>query len=165
MSKWTTALAYASAILTLLLSPFAPQQALAAGAVEMQVEHLVKQMIDEYNEAMEKGDPQQWLRYFTDNVRRQSPLSNQQGKQEFSDYYAGEFKAFQVKYVTKKILVSGRSAAVTFDWEGKHKPSGTPVKVDMVAIYDMATSGRFESVSFYFDTVKVAQMFADANSK
>jgi hypothetical protein len=138
--------------------------AFAAGAVEMQVEHILVQTIDEYNQAMEAGDPQSWLRYFTDNVHRHSPLSDQQGKKDFSDYYAWEFKTFQARYVTKKILVSGRSAAVVFDWEGVHKPSGTPVKLEMVGIYEMASSGRFEAVSFYFDTAKAAQLSAAAGA-
>jgi len=153
------------ASILLALPALSPEPALAAGAVEMQVEHLVVQMIDEYNEAMEARDPQQWLRYFTDNVKRHSPLSDQQGKQEFADYYAGEFKNFQARYAVKKILVSGRSAGVAFDWEGVHKPTNTPVKVEMVAIYEMASSGRFESVSFYFDTAKVAQLFTAGGSK
>ena len=142
------------------LCMFEVRTAFAAGAVEMQVEHIVVQTIDEYNQAMEAGDPQSWLRYFADNVRRHSPLSDQQGKKDFSDYYAWEFKTFQARCVTKKILVSGRSAAVVFDWEGVHKPSGTPVKLEMVGIYEMASSGRFEAVSFYFDTARVAQLFA-----
>ena len=87
---------------------------LAAGAVEMQVEHIIVQTIDEYNQAMETNDPSGWLRYFTDNVRRHGPLSDQQGKREFADYYGWEFKTFQAKVVTKKMLVSGRSAAVLF---------------------------------------------------
>jgi hypothetical protein len=87
-------------------------------------------------------------------------LSDQQGKQDFADYYAWEFKNFQAKYVTKKILVSGRSAAVVFDWEGVHKPSGAPIKLEMVAVYEMASSGRFDTISFYFDSAKVRQMFA-----
>jgi hypothetical protein len=139
---------------------FLARTACAAGAVEMQVERIVVQMIDEYNQAMEAGDPQPWLRYFTDNARRHSPLSDQQGKTQVADYYAWEFKTFQAKYVTKSILISGRTAAVVFDWEGVYKPSGTPVKLEMAAIYEMASSGKFEAVSFYFDTAKVRQMFA-----
>jgi hypothetical protein len=134
--------------------------ACAAGAVEMQVERIVVQMIDEYNQAMEAGDPQSWLRYFTDNARRHSPLSDQQGKPDVAAYYAWEFKTFQTRCVTKSILVSGRSAAVVFDWEGVHKPSGAPVKLEMAAIYEMASSGKFDAVSLYFDTAKVRQMFA-----
>jgi SnoaL-like domain len=148
------------ASLVFCLSALQVRTALAAGAVEMQVEHIVVQTIDEYNQAMEASDPQPWLRYFTDNVRRHSPLSDQQGKKELAEYYDWEFKNFQAKYVTRKILVSGRSAAVAFDWEGVHKPSGTPIKLEMVAIYEMGPSGRFESVSFYFDTAKVAPLLA-----
>lgn len=159
MTKLLTFGATALALL-LGLAVLPMQPALAAGAVEMQVEHIVVQTIDEYNQAMEAGDPQPWLRYFTDNVRRHSPLSDQQGKQEVADYYAWEFQTFRAKYVTRKILVSGRSAAVVFDWEGVHKPSGTPVKLEMVGVYEMASSGRFEAVSFYYDTAKVAQLFS-----
>lgn len=84
------------------------------------------QTIDEYNQAMEANDPAGWVRYFTDNVRRHSLVSDQQGKKEFEDYVAWEFKNFQAKYVTKKILVSGRSAALVFVWDAMHRPSGAP---------------------------------------
>jgi len=148
-----------AAMVTALLMPIVPH-ARAAGAVEMQVEHIVLQTIDEYNQAMQAGDPQQWTRYFTDNVRRASPISSQQGRQAFADYYNWEFKTFQAWYTTKKIIVSGRSAAVIYDWEATHKSSGQAVKIDTVAIYELGSSGRFESVSFYFDTAQVAAMFS-----
>ncbi len=138
--------------------------AFAAGAVEMQVEHIVVQAIDEYNEAMASGDPSGWLKYFTDNVRRHSPLSDQQGKRELADYYGWEFKNFQAKVVTKKILVSGRSAAVVFVWDAVHKPSGTQVQMEMVGIYEMGSSGRFESVSLYYDTAKTGKLLADSSA-
>ena len=153
-------IAIATALVALALPLCATQVSHAAGAVEMQVEHIVVQSIEEYNQAMEAGDPQPWIRYFTDNVHRTSPLSNQQGRQAFADYYSWEFKNFQAKYTTKKIIVSGRSAAVIYDWEGTHKATGTPMKIDTVAIYELGASGRFESVSFYFDTAKVAALFA-----
>ena len=133
---------------------------LAAGAVEMQVEHIVVQAIDEYNQAMELNDPQGWLRYFTDNARRHGPLSDQQGKKELADYYTWEFENFRAKWVTKRILVSGRSAAVVFVWDAVHKPTGAPLQVEMVAIYDLGPSGRFESVSFYCDTAKAGKLLA-----
>ena len=132
----------------------------AAGAVEMQVEHIVVQTIDEYNQAMEAGDPASWLRYFTDNVRRHSPQADQQGKKDFTDYYAWEFQNFQARCVTKKILVSGRSAAVVFDWEAVHKATGKPLKLEMVGIYEMASSGKFEAVSFYYDTAKAGALMS-----
>lgn len=140
-----------------ILSP----PAVAAGAVEMQVEHILVQTIDEYNQAMEANDPAGWLRYFTDNVRRHSPVSNQQGKKDFEDYCAWEFKNFQAKYVMKKILVSGRSAAVVFVWDAVHKPSGTALQIEMVGIYELASSGKFESVSFYYDTAKAGKFLAE----
>jgi hypothetical protein len=30
----------------------------------------------------------------------------------------------------------------------------------MVAVYEMASSGKFESVNFYYDTAKAAKFFA-----
>jgi len=144
----------------LWLSAFPSPPAFAAGAVEMQVEHILVQTIDEYNQAMEANDPAGWMRYFTDNVRRHSPVSDQQGKKDFEAYCAWEFKNFQAKYVTKKILVSGRTAAVVFVWEAVHKPSGTPLRIEMVGIYELASSGKFESLSFYYDTAKLATFLA-----
>ena len=143
------------------LAVFPSPPALAAGAVEMQVEHILVQTIDEYNQAMEANDPAGWVRYFTDNVRRHSPVSDQQGKKDFEAYCAWEFKNFQARYVTKKILVSGRSAAVVFVWDAVHKPSGTPLQIEMVAIYELASSGRFDSVSFYYDTAKSAKVLSE----
>jgi hypothetical protein len=134
--------------------------ALAAGAVEMQVEHIVSMSIDEYNQAMEAGDPASWLKYFTDNVARNGLLSSQSGKQEFAEYYRWEFANFKAKYVVKKTIVSGRSAAVVYLWDAVHKPSGMPLQLETVAVYEMGPSGRFESVSFYYDTAKAAKFFA-----
>ncbi len=146
------------------LAAFLSPPALAAGAVEMQVEHILVQTIDDYNQAMEANDPAGWVRYFTDNVRRHSPVSDQQGKKDFEAYCAWEFKNFQARYVTKKILVSGCSAAVVFVWDAVHKPSGTPLQIEMVAIYEMASSGRFDSVSFYYDTAKAAKFLAESTA-
>ena len=137
------------------------QSAVAAGAVEMQVEHILVQSIDEYNLAMESSDSSGLMKYFTDNVQRRSPLSEQTGKKDFSEYFAWEFKTFQAKYVTKKIIVSGRSAAILFVWEAIHKASGTPLKIEMVAIYDLASSGKFDSVSYYYDTAKAGKFLAE----
>lgn len=107
------------------------------------------------------NDPAGWVRYFTDNVRRHSPVSDQQGKKDFEAYSAWEFRNFQARYVTKKILVSGRSAAVVFVWDAVHKPSGTPLQIEMVGIFELASSGKFESVSFYYDTAKAGKFFAE----
>jgi hypothetical protein len=159
MSRLVAPIAYFSISLLCLLS-FQTRTVLAAGAVEMQVEHIISLSIEEYNQSMEAGNPEGWLRYFTDSVYRNGLLSVQKGKEEFSDYYRWEFKTFQAKCVAKRILVSGRSAAVVFSWDAVHKPSGTPLQLEMVGIYEMATSGKFESVSFYYDTAKAAKFFA-----
>ena len=133
----------------------------AAGAVEMQVEHILVQTIEEYNQAMETGDSSGLMKNFSDNVQRRSPVSEQTGKKDVGDYFAWEFKNFQAKYVTKKIIVSGRSAAIVFVWDAVHKASGTPLKIEMVGIFDLASSGRFDNVSFYFDTANTGKFFAE----
>jgi hypothetical protein len=145
----------------LLCAALLPGRVLAAGAVEMQVERIVLIAIEQYNQAMQAGDPGEWLKYFTDNVRRKDPLSAQQGKQAFTDHYAREFKDFQAQWTTRKMIISGRSAAVEFEWSGVHRPSGTPVKADAVAILELASSGKFESISYYFDTAEMRKYFAE----
>lgn len=152
-------------VLLLCLSAFPMRTALAAGAVEMQVERMVVIAIDDYNAAMEAGEPAGWLKYFTDNVRRVSPQSSQQGKQEFSGYYRSEFENYRARWNTKKMIISGRSAAVVFEWDATHKPSGTPHKVDMVAVFELASSGKFESVGFYFDTANLGRHAAKGDTE
>jgi hypothetical protein len=159
MRRFVALVRYVS-IFLLCVAPVQMRTAVAAGAVEMQVEHIVSLSIEEYNQAMEAGDPEGWLKYFTDNVSRNALLSVQTGKREFSDYYRWEFENFKAKYVVRKILVNGRSAAVVFLWDAIHKPSGSPLQLEMVAVYEMGPSGRFESVSFYYDTAKAAKFFA-----
>lgn len=134
----------------------------AAGAVEMQVDRIVKLAILEYNAAMREGDPARWLKYFTDNVKRHSPGSTQQGMQAFADYYAWEFHNFEATWTPKRTLISGRSGAVEFEWDAVHKPSGTALKSSMVVIFEMASSGKFEAADFYFDTAKQSAYFAGA---
>jgi len=158
----TTRTSFRLAALAFALICSLPMQmptAIAAGAVEMQVDRIVKIAIMEYNSAMRDGDPAGWLKYFTDNVKRRDPQSAQEGKQAFAAYYGWEFENFQAGWSTKKVLISGRSGAVEFEWDAVHKASGTPLKVNMVAIFEMASSGKFESVDFYFDTAKLGSYF------
>jgi predicted SnoaL-like aldol condensation-catalyzing enzyme len=131
--------------------------ALAAGAVEMQVARIVNSAVDGYNGAMETGEQEKWLKYFTDNVNRQGPLSQQQGKQAFAEYYGREFETYQAKWTTKNMVISGRSGAVEFEWDAVHKASGEPLMLNMVAVFQLASSGKFESVKFYFDTAKLGE--------
>jgi len=147
-----------------MLSVLSSRHALAAGAVEMQVDRIVTQTIDAYNEAMEAGDPAGWLKYFTDNVRRHDPLGDQQGKTEFGDYYGWEFKSFQARCITKKIIISGRSAAVVFVWDARQRSSGATLQMEMVGIYELGPSGKFDSLSFYYDTAQAGKLLAESRA-
>lgn len=141
---------------------FQAHDARAAGAVEMQVERIVKIAIMEYNSAMRSGDSARWVKYFTDNVKRKSPQSTQEGKQAFEEYFAWEFANFDATWTTKRMLVSGRSGAVEYEWDAVHKSTGTPLKLNIVVILEMASSGKFEAADFYFDTAKYGEYFAGA---
>ncbi|MCC7548635.1 MAG: nuclear transport factor 2 family protein [Burkholderiales bacterium] len=131
-------------------------EARAAGAVEMQVERIVRTAIREYNGAMQAGDPADWIKYFTEDVKRSDPAGTQQGKQDFAAHYAKEFAAFNTQWTPRRVIVMGRSAAVEFEWSGTRRNSSEPVKVDMVVILELASSGKFDSIAFYYDTARVA---------
>jgi len=138
------------------------RDAMAAGAVAMQVERIVKLAIMGYNSAMRSGDESQWLKYFTDNVKRQAPTGSQSGLKEFTDYYNWEFENFTASLTTKQMIISGPVGAVEFEWDAVHKASGKQVKIDMIAVFELASSGKFESVRFYFDPASHAGLFAGA---
>jgi hypothetical protein len=142
---------------TLLLHP---SNAFAAGAVEMQVERIVTIAIDEYNQAMEDGNPASWLKYFTDNVRRGSPLGSQQGRAAFNEYYLSEFKSFKTHWNIKKTIVMGRSAVAIVECESARRTGDAEAKVDMAIVFELAPSGRFESLDFYFDPARLAKLAA-----
>jgi hypothetical protein len=154
----------AVAVLTLSASTIPPGALQGAGAVEMQVEHIITLSIGEYNRAMEAGDAELWLKYFTDNVTRDGLLSVQTGKAEFSEYYRWEFATFQAKYIVKKMFVSGRTAVVVFSWDAVHRPSGRSLRLDMAGVYELAASGKFESVSFYYDSAKAAKFLEETGT-
>ncbi len=135
-----------------VLFQFQMRPAVAAGAVAMQVERIIKIAIMEYNSAMRDGDATRWTKYFTDNVKRNAPRASQEGMKAFSEYYAWEFENFDATWTTKRMIISGPVGAVEFEWDAVHKASGNPVKVNMVAIFELASSGKFQSVDFYFDS-------------
>ncbi len=147
----------------LFIAPFQMRPAIAAGAVAMQVDRIIKIAIMEYNSAMRTGDSARWAKYFTDNVKRTTPQASQEGMQAFADYYAWEFKNFEATWTTKRMIVSGSVGAVEFEWEGVHKASGTPVKVNMVAILELASSGKFQSIDLYYDSAAMGDYFPAAN--
>ncbi|UCD68377.1 MAG: nuclear transport factor 2 family protein [Betaproteobacteria bacterium] len=146
----------------LFIVPLHTRMASGAGAVAMQVDRIVKLAIMEYNSAMRAGDPSRWTKYFTDDVKRNAPQASQDGLTAFSDYYAWEFENFEATWTTKRMLISGPVGAVEFEWNAVHKASGTPVKLDMVAVIELAASGKFQSVNFYQGTARHAEYFSDA---
>lgn len=148
----------------LVLFQIQSRPAAAAGAVAMQVERIIKTAIMEYNAAMRDGDSTRWTKYFTGNVKRNAPLASQDGMQAFSDYYAWEFENFNASWSIKRMIINGPVGAVEFEWDAVHKASGDPVKVNMVAIFELASSGKFQSVDFYFDSAKLGDYVAATGS-
>ena len=134
--------------------------ALAAGSVEMQVEHLVKNAMAEYNSAMEANDSASFLRYFASNATRETPLSRHAGRAELARYFEAEFKAYKARFEVRKMFVQGNSAAIVFTWDAVDRKSGDALKIDMVGLYEVGASGQFSSAIYYFDSAK-ARALAD----
>ena len=49
-------------------------------------------------------------------------------------------------------------------WDAVRKASASPLQLDMVVVYEIASSGKFESASFYYDTAKAAKFFAESRA-
>jgi ketosteroid isomerase-like protein len=148
------------ALVLLCLGVATTRTALAAGSVAMQVEHLVKQAVEEYNTAMESGDSASFVKYFASNATRESPLSRQSGRADLAKYFDAEFKAYKATWQIKKMVVQGNVAAIEFTWDAVDRKSGDFIKIDMVGVYEVGSSGQFSSVTYYFDTAK-ARALAD----
>lgn len=138
----------------LLAGFFQPRTVHAAGSVEMQVEHLVKQALEEYNTAMETGDSASFLKYFASNATRETPLSRHAGRTELARYFDAEFKTFKASREVRKVFVQGNSAAIVFTWNAVERKSGDSVKIDMIGLYEVGSSGQFSSATYYFDSAK-----------
>jgi len=134
--------------------------ALGAGSVEMQVEHLVKNAMAEYNTAMEVNDSASFLKYFASNATRVTPLSRHAGRAELARYFEAEFNAYKASFQVKKVFVQGNSAAIEFTWDAVDRKSGDVLKIDMVGLYEVGASGQFSSATYYFDSAK-AKALAD----
>ncbi len=147
----------ACAIATALLTG-AP--AMAAGSVEMQVEHLVKDAMSEYNSAMEANDSAAFLKYFSSNATLETPLTKKSGRDELGKYLAAEFKTFKASYQIKKSFIKGNSAAIVFTWDAVNRASGDAVKIDMVGVFEVGSSGQFSSAVYYFDSAKAKALAA-----
>lgn len=134
------------------------REAAAAGSVEMQVEHLVKQAVAEYNSAMETGDSASFLKYFAYNATRETPLSRQSGRAELARYFEAEFKAYRASFQVQRMFVQGNWAAIVFTWEGAARDGGDTVRIDMVGLYEVGPSGQFSAARYYFDSAKAAAL-------
>ena len=134
--------------------------AMAAGSVEMQVEHLVKQAMAEYNTAMETSDSASFAKYFASNATFETPTGRFSGRKEIAKYFEAEFKTFKATYDVKKMLVQGSSAAIVITWDGVDRTSGDALKVEMVGVYEVGSSGQFSAARYYYDSAK-AKALAD----
>ncbi len=134
--------------------------AMAAGSVEMQVEHLVKQAMAEYNTAMETSDSASFAKYFASNATFETPTARYSGRKDIAKYFESEFKTFKATYDVKKMLVQGSSAAIVITWDGVDRTSGDALKVEMVGVYEVGSSGQFRAARYYYDSAK-AKALAD----
>ncbi len=132
----------------------------AAGSVAMQVEHLVKQAMEEYNSAMETGDSASFAKYFASNATRESPLSRQSGRADLAKYFDAEFKAFKATCQIRQVIVQGNMAAVAFTWNAEDRKTGDFIKIDMVGLFEVGSSGQFSSATYYFDSAKAGALAA-----
>ncbi len=135
-------------------------QVMAAGSVEMQVEHLVKDAMSEYNSAMEANDSAAFLKYFSSNATLETPMTKKSGRDELGKYLEAEFKTFKASYQIKKSFIKGNSAAIVFTWDAVNRASGDAVKIDMVGVYEVGSSGQFSSAVYYFDSAKAKALAA-----
>jgi ketosteroid isomerase-like protein len=142
----------------ILLAAALAGDALAAGSVEMQVEHLVKNAMAEYNTAMEANDSASFLKYFASNATRETPLSRHAGRAELARYFEAEFNAYKASFQVKKLFVQGNSAAIVFTWDAMDRKTGDTLKIDMVGLYEVGPSGQFSSATYYFDSAKAGAL-------
>lgn len=136
-----------------LALPFT-SSAFAAGSVAMQIEHLVRQAMEEYNTSMESSDSANFLKYFASNATYESPVFRYAGRAELARHFEAEFKAYRARYQIRKMFVEGSSAAILLTWEAMDRQSNDAYKIDMVGIYEVGSSGQFSSATFYFDSAK-----------
>ena len=46
------------------------------------------------------------------------------------------------------------SAAIVFTWDAVDRKSGDTLRIDMVGLYEVGSSGQFSSATYYFDSAK-----------
>ena len=128
----------------------------SAGSLEMQVEKMVKTALKSYNKSMKEKSPQDWLKYFTEDVMLKAPKTNLSGITKLTEYYTDHFQNYNAKYEVQKIIVKGRSAAAELIWSGSDRNNQKDIEVEMVILFELSPSGKFDSVSLYFDTSKLS---------
>lgn len=128
--------------------------ALAAGSVAMQVEHLIRQAMAEYNTAMEDGDSAAFAKYFASNAKYESPLFRYAGRDQITRHIDAEFKTYKARYQVNKMFLQDNTAAIVLTWEGVDRKSNEEIKLDMVGLFEVGSSGQFSSAVFYYDSAK-----------
>jgi hypothetical protein len=147
LAAWLMALAYAPA-------------ALPAGSVAMQIEHLVRQAVAEYNSAMEANDSAAFLKYFASNASYETPLFRYSGRAELARHFGAEFSTYKARYQVSKMFVKDSSAAIVLTWDAVDRKSGDAFKIDMVCLYEVGSSGQFSLATCYFDSAKAQALAA-----
>lgn len=126
----------------------------AAGSVAMQVEHLIRQAMAEYNTAMEEGDSAAFAKYFASNAKYESPLFRYAGRDQIARHIDAEFKTYKARYQVNKMFLQDNTAAIVLTWEAVDRKSNEEVKLDMVGLFEVGSSGQFSSAVFYYDSAK-----------
>lgn len=147
-------------VMALLVAPLISSPAFAAGSVAMQIEHLIRQSVAEYNSAMEDGDSAAYLKYFASSAKYESPVFSYAGRADLAKHFAAEFKTFKARYKVNRMYLLENTAAILLTWEAENRSSGSSVTIDMVGVYEVGSSGQFSSAVFYFDSAK-AKALAD----
>lgn len=138
----------------LILASMLAPSSFAAGSVAMQVEHLVKQAVAEYNSSMEEGDSTAFVKYFASNARYESPLVRYSGRTDLARHFDAEFKAYKARFQVNKMFVQENWAAIVMSWEAVDRNSNDEIKIDMVGLFEVGSSGQFSSATLYFDSAK-----------
>ncbi len=137
-----------------VLTSMAATPASAAGSVAMQVEHLIRQAMAEYNSAMEESDSAAFLKYFSSSAKYESPVFRYAGRAELARHLEAEFKTYKARYQVNKMFMQDSSAAIVMTWEAEDRKSGDTIRIDMVGLFEVGSSGQFSSAVFYFDSAK-----------
>ncbi len=140
----------ASFILAALFST----SAFAAGSVAMQVEHLVKSAMAEYNSAMEEGDSAAFVKYFSSNAKLETPLVRYSGRTEVARHFDAEFKTYKARFQVTRMFVQENWAAIVMTWEAVDRKSGEEARIDMMGLFEVGASGQFSSATLYYDSAK-----------